>query len=69
MAPAVFGLAERDENGEPDPERVPIWGMEIEDRAVLHWRENGRNQFAVCRSAESAASRFGGLFGLALLRP
>ncbi len=68
MAPALFGLAERDDNGEPDPERVAIWGMETEERAILHWREDGTNQFAVFRSAESAAFRFGALHGLALLR-
>ncbi len=55
MTPALFGLAESDENGNPDPE---VWGMETEERAILYWREEGRNQFGVFKSAETAARRF-----------
>jgi hypothetical protein len=70
MTPKVFGLAEIDEEtGEPDPDRVRIWGMETESRAVMHWREDGKNQFAVFSSAERAEARFGPLFGLTLIWP
>lgn len=60
MTPALFGLAESDENGNPDPDKVWVWvwGMETEERAILYWREEGRNQFGVFKSAETAARRF-----------
>ncbi|WP_258175229.1 hypothetical protein [Actinopolyspora mortivallis] len=69
MVPVVFGLARRDDNGEPDPDLVVLWGMETAEGAVMYWREDGRGQFALFDDAESAAERFGRLFGLVLYRP
>ncbi len=70
MAAQLFGLAEFDEEtGEPDPHRVRIWGMETPDGAILYWRDSDRrNQFIVADSATSAASRFGPVFDLGLVR-
>ena len=71
MQAQLFGLAEVDEKtGEPDPERVRIWGMETPDGAVLYWRDiDRRNQFIIADSAASAAARFGPIFALALVHP
>ncbi|SFS86483.1 hypothetical protein [Saccharopolyspora flava] len=69
MTPRIFGLAEKNIDGSPDPAHVRLWGMELENGAVLHWREDGRNQVAVCTSAQQAAESFGSLFGLALYFP
>ena len=70
MPPTIFGLAERDENDAPDPDRVLIWGMELPDRVVLYWQDmDDRSQFAVFDDAETAARRYGRAFNLAVLRP
>ena len=42
MAATLFGLAAKTEAGEPDPDRVRVWGMEIPDGAVLFWKEGER---------------------------
>ena len=34
MAATLFGLAAKTEAGEPDPDRVRVWGMEIPDGAT-----------------------------------
>jgi hypothetical protein len=41
--------------------------MQLPDRAIMCWREDHRNQFAVFDDAASAESRFGIHFNLALL--
>lgn len=69
MTPKIFGLAEKTATGDPDPARVRIWGMQLPDRAVMYWREDQRNQFAVFEDAASAEDRFGTLFNLTLLWP
>ncbi len=69
MTPKIFGLAEKNADGTPDPDKVQIWGMELETRAVLFWLERGRSQFAVFDTAENANARFGDLFNLTLYRP
>ncbi|PKW13293.1 hypothetical protein [Saccharopolyspora spinosa] len=69
MTPKIFGLAEKTDTGEPDPTRVRIWGMQLPDRAIMYWREDHRNQFAVFEDAASAESRFGTLFDLTLIWP
>ncbi len=70
--PKVFGLAEIDDDtGEPDADRVQLWGMELADAAVMFWREGPerRSQFALFESAQRAEARFGPIFGLALIWP
>lgn len=69
MTPELFGLAEKTRGGEADPARVCIWGMQLAERAVMCWREDDRNQFAVFEDAASAESRFGALFDLVLFWP
>lgn len=69
MKPELFGLAEFDENGVPDPDRVWIWGMETDEWAVMYWREDGQNQFATTDTAEDAAKGFGRHLDLGLVRP
>jgi hypothetical protein len=69
MTPRIFGLAEKNVDGTPDPDHVRLWGMELESRAVLYWREGGANQIAVCTSAEQADESFGRIFDLALYFP
>ncbi|TWF94720.1 hypothetical protein [Saccharopolyspora dendranthemae] len=69
MTPRLFGLAEKNIDGTPDPGNVQIWGMELDGRAVLYWLEDGISQFAVFDTAESADERFGRIFDLALYFP
>ncbi|GAA4854464.1 hypothetical protein [Saccharopolyspora rosea] len=69
MAATLFGLAAKTEAGEPDPDRVRVWGMEIPDGAVLFWKEGERSQFALFDTAADAEARFGALFDLVLFRP
>lgn len=69
MKPDLFGLAERDENGVPDPDRVLIWGMETEERAVMFWMEDDQNMTATSDSAEDAEKGIGRLFDLGLVYP
>lgn len=69
MVPSIFGLAEADDTGEPNPDAVVLWGMETAEGAVMYWREGGRSQFAAFDNAEGAAESFGVLFNLVLYRP
>ncbi|MDI2031229.1 hypothetical protein QFW96_21550 [Saccharopolyspora sp. TS4A08] len=69
MTPRISGLAEKNIDGTPDPDHVRLWGMDLETRAVLYWREQGKSQFAVFDTVESADERFGRLFDLALYFP
>lgn len=54
MKPDLFGLALRDGNGDPDPDLVLIWGLEMEDCAVMVWFEEGQHMTAVTDNAEDA---------------
>lgn len=65
----LFGLAERGENGVPDPDRVLIWGMEAEERAVMFWMEDDQNMTATSDGAEDAEKGIGRLSDLGLVHP
>ena len=69
MRARLFGLAEIDhETGEPDPEQVWFWGLELpEGRAVMLWHSGGRSHVATFGSASGAARRFGPLYDLGLV--
>lgn len=67
MKPDLFGLALRDENGEPDPDLVLIWGLEMADCAVMVWFEEGQHMTAVTDSAADAEKGLGRHLDLGLV--